>query len=187
LSIPFSITSRHTFDTTDGFTQASKVIAVVRRSARVSAINVTRAFVPLNTNALPNLPSVVHTAETSWAVFAPPDASAVVVPTFSSNAKAATSPAVEGALGSSGAAAEIHAVVSADASAAAITRALRWRFTLAVGRSLVGTPVPLWIAWNLRSRTRRVPRYVRRGWAVAGAAYFSPLITYSSLRVLLYP
>jgi hypothetical protein len=55
------MTSRHTFVTLDGFTQASSVIAVVSRSQDVSGM-VTSAFVPLKTDPFPNLPAVVHFA-----------------------------------------------------------------------------------------------------------------------------
>jgi hypothetical protein len=73
------MTSRHTFVTLDGFTQASSVIAVVRRSQDVSGM-VTSAFVPLKTNPFPNLPAVVHCAALIVPVLLWPEASVTVVP-----------------------------------------------------------------------------------------------------------
>jgi hypothetical protein len=90
LSLPFSITSRQALVTVDGFTQASSVIAVVRRSEAESGI-VTRELVPLKLSAPPYLPA---TAQVVFATVPPlplPDASTTAVPEPSSNANAATS------------------------------------------------------------------------------------------------
>ena len=82
--------------TVDGLTQASSVIPVVRCSDAASGI-VTSALVPLNCNALPNLPDVDQVAFVIVPLLPFPDASATVVPDPSSNPYAATRP--DGAAG----------------------------------------------------------------------------------------
>src|SRR5512135_1695541 len=55
---------------------------------------VTRALVPLNTSALPDLPALVHVAFAIVPVFPFPDASATVVPVPSLNEYAAIRPGI---------------------------------------------------------------------------------------------
>jgi hypothetical protein len=75
-----------------GNTHASSVIPVVR-SRDAESFTVTRAFVPLNSNALPNFPALVQVAVPTEPAFPFPDASATVAPPPSSNPYAATRPA----------------------------------------------------------------------------------------------
>src|SRR6478735_8240880 len=82
--------SFHPVLTTDGLTQASSVIAVVRRNDGASGI-VTSALEPLKTSALPNFPLVVHVAFAIAPLLPCPDTSVTAVPAPSSNAYAATS------------------------------------------------------------------------------------------------
>src|SRR5262245_48259920 len=83
------MTSRHVLATAVGLTQASSVMPLVSRSVAESA-TVTRAFVPLKLSALPNLPWVVQPAEPMVPTLPLPEASAVVDPEPSLNARAAT-------------------------------------------------------------------------------------------------
>src|SRR5436190_3465196 len=77
----------------EGFTQADKVIALVRSSDALSA-TVTMPVVPLKATALPYLPVVLQVAPAlSVPVFNWPEASAVVVPVPSSKEYAAMRPA----------------------------------------------------------------------------------------------
>src|SRR3989442_652235 len=83
------MTSRHALVTADGFTHASSVIPLVRRSEGASLI-VTRPLVPLKTKALPNLPWVVQvTPLPSVPVLLLPETSATVVPAPSATPQAA--------------------------------------------------------------------------------------------------
>src|SRR6476659_7129145 len=82
--------SFHPVLTTDGFTQASSVIAVVRRTDGASGI-VTSALEPLKTSALPNLPVVVHVAFAIAPLLPCPERSVTAVPVLSSNEYAAIS------------------------------------------------------------------------------------------------
>jgi hypothetical protein len=74
-----------------GYTHASSVIAVVRRSDAESA-TLTMLLVPLNVSALPYLPDVVQVALESVPVLLLPEASLVVVPVPSSKLYEATGP-----------------------------------------------------------------------------------------------
>src|SRR5947208_10877721 len=85
------MTSRHAMTTVVGYTQASKVIALVNCSD-VALLMVTRAFVPLKFKALPYLPEVVHVAPLMVPLFPLPDASFTTVPLPSLNPYAATRP-----------------------------------------------------------------------------------------------
>ena len=62
-----------------GFTQASRVIPVVRSSDDASAIS-TQSFVPSKDNAPPNLPLFVHVAPETVPELPLPDSSARVEP-----------------------------------------------------------------------------------------------------------
>src|SRR5882672_10418289 len=84
------MTSRHAADTVEGRTQASNVIAELRRREGESGI-VTRPF-PLNVNAPLFFPAVVHAAPDTMPVLPVPDASAAVVPELSLKEYAATRP-----------------------------------------------------------------------------------------------
>ena len=75
----------------EGLTHAISVIAVVRFNSGAWAI-VTSALLPLNTNALPNLPDVVQVALAIDPVLPLLEASAVVGPVPSPNPYTATSP-----------------------------------------------------------------------------------------------
>ena len=83
MDVSFSTTVRQ-FVFVAGEIQAISVIPVVKSSDAESG-TVTRALLPLNDNALPNLPAVVHVAPTSVPVFPVPDRSAVAVPAPSLN------------------------------------------------------------------------------------------------------
>src|SRR2546430_12696878 len=83
------MTSRQALSTAEGFTHASNVIAVVRCKEAASGI-VTFALVPLNESAFPYLPNVVHVAPLIAPLCPLPEASAAVVPEFSSKPYAAT-------------------------------------------------------------------------------------------------
>src|SRR5690349_9683101 len=88
------MTSRQLLVTTDGLTQASSVMAVVRCSDAASGMS-TRALLPLKDRALPNLPAVLQVAPpTSVPVLPLPDRSATVVPVPSLKPYAATRPGV---------------------------------------------------------------------------------------------
>src|SRR5437016_7011027 len=87
------MTSRQVLVTTAGFTQADSVMPVVRCRLAESGMS-TRAFVPLNTSALPYLPVGVHVAFWMLPVLPWPDRSATVVPPPSLKAYAATNAAV---------------------------------------------------------------------------------------------
>ncbi len=75
-----------------GNTHASRVIPVVSCSEGALGM-VTRALVPLNVSALPNLPAAVQVAAVIVPLLLLPEESATVVPLPSLNAYAATSPA----------------------------------------------------------------------------------------------
>jgi hypothetical protein len=79
------------FDTADGRTHASNVIADVRSSDAASG-TVTLADVPLNDNAAPNFPDADQVALPTDPSLPFPDASATVVPDPSLNENAATNP-----------------------------------------------------------------------------------------------
>src|SRR5437762_2605877 len=79
--------SRQPLATTDGFTQAESVIAVVSRSPGASVI--VTVPLPLNSSALPNLPAVVHVAFVIAPALPWPDAAAVAAAAPSSVAVAA--------------------------------------------------------------------------------------------------
>src|SRR6267142_562955 len=83
------MTSRHALVTADGFTHASSVIPVVRCS-EAESLMFTRAFVPLNDNALPNLPPVDHVVLATVPTLPLPEASATLVPLPSLNPNART-------------------------------------------------------------------------------------------------
>src|SRR5579871_6143999 len=85
------MTSRQALSTSEGFTQASKVIPVVRSKDAASLI-VTQALLPLNTSAFPYFPAVVQVAFAIVPVFPFPDASVTVLPVPSLNEYAATNP-----------------------------------------------------------------------------------------------
>jgi len=76
--VSFRITVRQ-LARADGFTQASSVMPVVRCSDAASG-TFTRADVPLNDSALPNLPAVDQVAAEIVPVLLFPDASAVEAP-----------------------------------------------------------------------------------------------------------
>src|SRR4051812_14998640 len=83
------MTSRHVPFTVVGRTHASNVMPLVSRSVAASG-TVTRAVVPLNDSAPPDLPAAVHVAPVIVPVLPFPDASLTVVPVPSLNAYAAT-------------------------------------------------------------------------------------------------
>ena len=83
------MTSLHARVTVAGLIHASRVTAVVRRSAGAS-LTVTRAFVPLNESAFPNLPAEVHVAFEIVPALPRPDPSMTVVPLPSLKEYAAT-------------------------------------------------------------------------------------------------
>jgi hypothetical protein len=74
-----------------GYTHASRVIPLVNCNDAAS-FTVTRALVPLNVNALPYLPEVVHVALPIVPLFPLPDTSVTPVPPPSLKEYAATSP-----------------------------------------------------------------------------------------------
>src|SRR5258706_9995830 len=86
-----SITERQLVGVEVGYTHASSVMPVVSRSEVAFGI-VTRALVPLNTSALPNLPDVVQVAPLIVPVLPLPEISATVVPAPSLKVYAATKP-----------------------------------------------------------------------------------------------
>src|SRR5579872_2082746 len=85
------MTSRQALLTVDGFTQASRVMALVKCREAESGM-VTRAVVPLKTRALPYLPVAVQVAFEIVPVLPLPEASVTVVPEPSSKEYAPTSP-----------------------------------------------------------------------------------------------
>src|SRR3954453_14282931 len=85
------MTSRHILLTDAGLTQASNVIPVVKRKEGES-LTVTRALVPLNERAFPNLPAVLQVAALIVPVLLLPDASVTAVPVPSVKPYAATRP-----------------------------------------------------------------------------------------------
>src|SRR5262249_38226018 len=99
------MTSRHTLFVADGFTQASNVIAVVRCNAAASGM-LTRALVPLNDSAPPDLPAVVQVAPEIVPVRLLGELSPTVVPLPSLNPQAPTRPLADGAPGATETAAE---------------------------------------------------------------------------------
>src|SRR5262245_38937821 len=83
------MTSRHARLTTDGLTHASSVIPFVKCNDAASGM-FTRAFTPLNTNALPNFPALVYFVFSIVPVLPAPAASAIVLPVPSLNHYATT-------------------------------------------------------------------------------------------------
>ncbi len=83
------MTSRQALLTAVGSTQASSVMAVVRRSEAASA-TVTRELAPLKSSAGPYRPVDTRVVPAAVPVLPFPDASTTVVPDTSSNANAAT-------------------------------------------------------------------------------------------------
>ena len=79
MSLPLKITSRQAFETVEGFTHASSVIAEVSCREAVLGMS-TRWVVPLNESAPLNLPEVVQVAPTIEPVLLLPEASVTVVP-----------------------------------------------------------------------------------------------------------
>jgi hypothetical protein len=85
------MTDRHPVGVAVGYTHASSVIPVVSCNAAPFP-TVTRALVPLNSNALPYRPAGVHVAPLIVPVYPFPELSTTVGPAPSANPYAATSP-----------------------------------------------------------------------------------------------
>jgi hypothetical protein len=78
-----SATVRQAVPSVEGFTQASSVMPVLK-SKLAESFTVTQLLVPLNDNALPNLPAALHEAPVIAPVFAQPETSLTVSPAPSS-------------------------------------------------------------------------------------------------------